>query len=298
MASTKKALSVLREVPTPSEEKKIPILMYHSVSEPGRANHQFWPFAVSPALFAEHIKYLHEHGYVSLTVTQLIELLYHNRQSLPEKPVVVTFDDGYADFFANALPVLKRYNFVATLYITTAFVGGRSSWLWREKEGTHPMLTWDQIAEINRQGIECGGHSHTHPQLDLLSLSAARREIIQNKELLEQHLGQKISSFAYPHGYHSTAIQRILKQAGYTSACAVKYEMSVETTSPFSLARLGIMADTDVDDLATLLTSSPPSSLNALYKRSCVPVWRFVRYCSDSTTRLSAMGKARTVAKE
>jgi peptidoglycan/xylan/chitin deacetylase (PgdA/CDA1 family) len=298
MVSTKKALSVPGVVPSPSEEKKIPILMYHSISEPERANHQRWPFAVSPALFAEHIKYLYEHGYVALTVTQLITLLYHNRQSLPEQPVVVTFDDGYADFFTNALPVLKRYNFVATLYITTAFVGGTSSWLWREKEATHPMLTWEQIAEINRQGIECGGHSHTHPQLDLLSLSAARREIIQNKELLEQHLDQKIASFAYPHGYHSVALQRTLKQAGYTSACAVKYEMSVESTNPFSLARLGIMADTDVDALAALLTSSPPSLLNALYKRSCAPVWRLVRYCADSTTRLSAAGKARTVAKE
>jgi peptidoglycan/xylan/chitin deacetylase (PgdA/CDA1 family) len=288
MASIKNALSVFRAVPTPSKEKKIPILMYHSISEPGRANHQRWPFAVSPALFAEHIKYLYEQGYVSLTVTQLITLLSHNRQSLPEQPVVVTFDDGYADFFANALPVLKRYNFVATLYITTAFVGGTSDWLWHEKEATHPMLTWEQIAEINRQGIECGGHSHTHPQLDLLPLSAAQREIMQNKELLEHYLDQKISSFAYPHGYHSVALQRILKQAGYTSACAVKYEMSVETTNPFSLARLGIMADTDVDDLATLLTSSPPSSLTALYKRSCVPAWRFVRYCSDSRTRLSA----------
>src|SRR5436853_2185524 len=158
----------------------IPILMYHSIS--CRSEGNFRVFTVCPGLFAEHIKYLYEHGYTSLTVTQLVTLLYHNRQSLPKRPVVVTFDDGFADFFTDALPVLKRYNFVATLYITTAFVGGTSSWLWREKEATRPMLTWDQIVEINAQGIECGGHSHTHPQLDLLPLSAARREVVQSKE--------------------------------------------------------------------------------------------------------------------
>jgi len=281
-----------------SKEKKIPILMYHSISEPERVNNQLWPFAVSPALFTEHIKYLYEHGYTSLTITQLITLLYHNRQSLPEQPVVVTFDDGYADFFANALPVLKRHNFVATIYIPTAFVGSTSNWLLREREATHPILTWDQIVEINGQGIECGGHSHTHPQLDLLPLSTARREIVQSKELLEHHLGQKIASFCYPHGYHSVDLQRTVKEAGYTSACGVKHEMSLETTNPFSLGRLQVCADTGVDALATLLTSSPPSPATLLYKRASAPVWRLVRYCSNSMTRLSALGNASTVVKE
>jgi peptidoglycan/xylan/chitin deacetylase (PgdA/CDA1 family) len=298
MASTKKTSEVLRVAPTPSEKQKIPILMYHSISEPERANHQLWPFAVSPALFAEHIKYLYEHGYASLTVTQLITLLHHNRQNIPERLVVVTFDDGYADFFSAALPVLKRYNFVATLYIATAFVGGTSSWLWREKEASHPMLTWDQIAEINKQGIECGGHSHTHPQLDLLPLSTARREVVQSKELLEHHLDQKVSSFSYPHGYHSVALQRIVREAGYTSACAVKYEMSVETTNLFSLGRLQVSADTGVDALATLLTSSPPSLATTLYKRTAAPLWRLVRYCSNSMTQFPVLGNASTVVKE
>lgn len=277
----------LNATPASSEKKKIPILMYHSISEPERANHQLWPFAVSPRVFDEHIKYLKERDYTSLTVTQLITLLCHKRENLPERPVVVTFDDGYADFSTNALPILKRYNFVATLYIPTAFVGSTSSWLWREKEHTHPMLTWEQIREINMQGIECGGHSHTHPQLDLLPLSAARREIMQNKELLEQNLGQKISSFCYPHGYHSLALQRIVKEVGYSSACGVKYEMSLETTNPFSLGRLFVSADTDLHALTTLLTSSPASMAKALYKRTSAPVWRCLRYCSNSMTRLS-----------
>ncbi|TMC19922.1 MAG: hypothetical protein E6J34_14300, partial [Chloroflexi bacterium] len=140
------------------ELKKIPILMYHSISDPKRAGRQFRPFTVSPALFAEHMKYLYEHGYTSLTVTQLITLLSGERRRLPERPVVVTFDDGFADFFTDALPVLKRYNFVATVYIPTAFVGRTSTWLWREKEAIRPILTWGQISEMSTQGIECGGH--------------------------------------------------------------------------------------------------------------------------------------------
>jgi peptidoglycan/xylan/chitin deacetylase (PgdA/CDA1 family) len=294
MTTMKKTLSVLKTIPehllADSEAKKIPILMYHSISEPKHIiSEQLKPFTVSPTSFSEHIKYLHEHGYTSLTVTQLITLLYHDKQNLPERPVVVTFDDGFANFFTDALPILKRYNFVATLYIATAFIGGTSRWLWREKETTHPMLTWKQIQEIHAQGIECGGHSHTHPQLDIVPLSVARREIIQSKELLEQHLGQKVYSFAYPHGYHSGPIQQVLKDVGYTSACAVKYEMCQETTNPFSLARLLASEETRVDTLAALLNSSPPSPAKRLYKQACAPLWRLVRYYSYSTTKDSSL---------
>ena len=270
--------------------------MYHSISN--SSNPKFKQFAVSPAAFAEQMAYLYTRRYTPITVTQLVHARSQKEIALPERPVVLTFDDGFADFYTDALPVLKRYNFVATLYITTAFVGSTSSWLWREKETTRPMLTWDQIAEINAQGIECGGHSHTHPQLDLLPLSAARDEIVQSKEVLTHHLGQAVSSFAYPYGYHSVALQRIVKEAGYTSACGVKYEMSVETTNPFSLARLLVSEDTSIDALAALLTSSPPSLATTLYKRARIPVWRLVRRYSNSMTRHPVLGNPSAVVKE
>ncbi len=264
----------------PVEKKHIPILMYHSIAE--EASEHFKQFTVSPALFAKQMEYLHQHSYTPMTVTQLTTQLSQDKHNLPERPVVLTFDDGFADFFLSAFPILKRYYFAATVYVTTGFVGDTSRWLWREGEATRPMMTWEQIHEIDAGGIECGGHSHKHPQLDLIPLSVAQHEITHSKKVLEQHLGHNVYSFAYPHGYHSIALQRVVKAAGYTSACAVKYEMAtVETAHPFSLARLLAGPETGVSELATLLTSSAPSSITRVYKRACVPAWRFVRYTSN-----------------
>src|SRR5438874_1635195 len=96
-----------------SEKKKIPILMYHSIS--CSYNPRFKEFTVPPEVFAEQMAYLHEHNYTTLTVTQLAQA--RNAGSLPEKPVVITFDDGFADFLTVAWPVLQRYKFAATMYI-------------------------------------------------------------------------------------------------------------------------------------------------------------------------------------
>lgn len=273
------------------EKKKIPILMYHSISQ--STNPKFKQFSVPPTLFAEHMAYLYQHDYTTLSATQFIQIRVQGKDKLPERSVLVTFDDGFADFFTEALPVLRWYGFVATLYITTAFINGTSLWMQHEGETTHSMLTWDQLLEINKCGIEIGAHSHSHPQLDILPLSLARDEIVRCKRLLEDKLSQEVWSFAYPHGYHSAAIQRLVREAGYTSACAVKYEMNTETTDPFALARLKMSSDTSVDALATLLTMRCPLPITTLYKRARIPVWRLVRRFSNLRGQnLQASGSA------
>ena len=258
-------------------KKNVPILMYHSISQ--HATRKYKPFAVLPALFADHMAYLHQHAYTPITVTQFINTRAKGVSALPERPVILTFDDGFADFFTDAFPVLQRYGFTATLYVATAFVNGTSRWLHREGEAARSMLTWDQLTKIITTGIECGGHSHCHPQLDTLPIVVARDEIVQCKRLLERHLDQEVSSFAYPYGYHTAAIKQLVREAGYSSACAVKYEMSSETTDPFALARLMIKSSTSVGTLAALLTQHHPSAVTAMYKRARVPVWRITRRC-------------------
>ena len=265
------------------EKKQIPILMYHSIAQ--STNPKFKQFAVPPALFAEHMTYLRQHSYTPINVTQLVCMFLQGKFALPERPVVLTFDDGFADFYTNALPVLQQCGFTATLYIATGFIGSTSRWLAREGEATRPMLTWDQVNEISTCGIECGGHSHWHHQLDALPLAEARDEIVRCKALLEDHLGQKVSSFAYPHGYHSAAIKRLVREAGYTSACVVGYAMSSTTADPFALARLRVGADTSLDVLAALLAQPVPSVGTTMYKRFRTLGWRLVRRCSASVTR-------------
>ena len=264
-----------------SKRKKIPILMYHSIS--CSLNPRFKQFTVPPAVFAEQMAYLYSHRYTPITVTQLIQALSRNSFVLPEQPVVLTFDDGFADFFTAAIPVLKQHNFAATLYLATAFIGGTSRWLRYEQETTRPMLTWDQLIEISASGIECGAHSHSHPQLDILPATVARDEIVQSKRLLEDHLSLEILSFAYPHGYHSARVQQLVREAGYTSACAVKYAMSSETDDPFSLARLLVSPDSNGEEFAALLTgrSSPPTAaVYQIYARARASAWRLVRRCA------------------
>ncbi len=267
-------------------KKKVPILMYHSISD--IANPRFRQFTVSPTLFAEQMAYLRQHAYTPITVTQFMRALFPGETALPDRPVVLTFDDGFADFFKDALPVLKRYNFTATLYVSTAFVDGTSRWLQREGEARHLMLTWEELAEISMSGIECGAHSHSHPQLDTLPCSVARDEILQSKRLLESHLGREIFSFAYPYGYHTARVRQLVREAGYTSACAVRHAMSSVTDDPFSLARLMVHADTTINKFAALLTGRSSSLATAVYKiyaRARTPGWQLFRRCAASVTQ-------------
>jgi peptidoglycan/xylan/chitin deacetylase (PgdA/CDA1 family) len=262
------------------EKKKIPILMYHSISQ--SANPKFKQLAVLSASFAEQMAYLYQHFYTPINVTQLVRMLSIEKSALPERPVVLTFDDGFADFFTHALPTLEKFNFTATLYITTGYIGSTSRWLRPEGETSRLMLTWDQIAEINTRGIECGAYTHSHPQLDTLPLPVARKEIVKSKELLEWHLGQEVTSFAYPFGYYTTAVRQQVRQAGFTSACAVKFAMNLETTDFFTLERLMVTADTDIKAFASLVTGRSPL-IKKMYVRARIPVWQVIRRVSVAT---------------
>ncbi len=247
--------------------------MYHSIAHD--ATRCFKQFTVSPTLFAEQMAYLSKQGYMPLTVTQFISA--RAQAALPPRPVLLTFDDGFADFASGALPILQHYGFTATLYVATAYVNATSRWLFREGEGRRPMLTWPQLLDVSRCGIECGAHSHSHYQLDVVSHAVARAEIVLSKQLLEQHLGVAVSSFAYPFGYHTASVRDLVRTAGFTSACAVKHAMSAVTTDPFSLARLMVKANCGVEAFATLLEGRLPSLAEALYVRTRTPFFQLAR---------------------
>lgn len=266
-----------------ADKKKIPILMYHSISE--QATKKYRPFAISPALFAQQVAYLHEQAYTPITVSEFIAGKASGGAGLPVRPVLITFDDGFEDFYTGAFSTLREYNFKATLYIVTKYVEGTSRWLQREGEADRPMLTWDQVREISAVGIECGGHTHTHPQLDTIAHSRVREEVSTCKKILEEHLGQEVRSFAYPFGYHTEAIKQIVREAGYSSACAVRYEMCSEETDQFALTRLKVGPTTSVAKLESLLTSDTSSMFVEAYKRARVPLWRIARRFTAPVTR-------------
>ncbi|GLV59238.1 hypothetical protein KDH_60650 [Dictyobacter sp. S3.2.2.5] len=253
--------------------------MYHSISS--TTNSRFSPFTVSPELFTEQMSYLTTHGYTPITVTQFMQARTHNGCALPEKPVVLTFDDGFADFLMYAVPILRQFNFAATLYVSTAFLDGTSLWLRKEGETQRRMLTSSELRQVDTYGIECGGHTHRHPQLDMLPPQMAREEIVICKDVLEQILGHAVSSFAYPFGYYTPRIQQFVHDAGYISACAVRHMMSSEQTDPFALARLWVKPTTTPDLFGRLLDGVGMSTLQTFYLQMRTPVWRVVRRCSS-----------------
>jgi peptidoglycan/xylan/chitin deacetylase (PgdA/CDA1 family) len=275
-----------------SQSTMVPILMYHSISRFAAA--KFRPFAVSPTAFAEQMSYLHEQGYTPVTTTHYIAARTVAGAQLPERPVVITFDDGFADFYTDALPVLQRYGFTATLYVTTAFVGETSRWLRKEGEADRPMLTWQQLTEVVQTGIECGGHTHMHPQLDTLSKTAAQHEITHCKEVLEQQLGHEINSFAYPFGYYTAQVRQLVAEAGYSSACAVKHAMSSDATDALGLTRFMVAADTDIQTFARLLTGTGISRAAEIYLSTRTLVWQTIR---RSSTYMANSLPGKTVAR-
>ncbi len=253
---------------------KIPILLYHSIAEQASRRWRHW--TIHPEQFASQMANLDQLGYTPITVSQFVESMSDAGEALPERPIVLTFDDGFADFHSKALPVLQRFSFGATLYITTGYVGDSSRWLRAEGEADRPMLTWHQIDEIASANIECGAHSHRHKQLDLLPLSNAKDEIERSKAALEQRLGRRVASFAYPHGYYSDQIRQMVRDAGFSSACGVKHAISSLNDDRFALARIIVSGQTDIYQFSMLLIGRGVSSA-PVRERMRTKTWRLVR---------------------
>jgi peptidoglycan/xylan/chitin deacetylase (PgdA/CDA1 family) len=214
---------------------RVPILMYHSIS--ARPPAATAPLAVHPAAFADQMAWLRDHGFTPLTLSGL-------DRALPERPVVITFDDGYADFHEVALPILARHGFPATVFVTTGWVDDAGA----EAAGRplDRMLAWRQIEEAAAAGVEFGGHSHSHPQLDQLPRPRLRDELERNKGILEERLGAPVTAMAYPFGYSSARVRREVRGAGYTTACAVANDLSDGGHDALALPRLTIRAATSL----------------------------------------------------
>ena len=219
---------------------RIPILMYHSVS--ARPPAATAALAVSPAAFADQMALLADRGCTPVTLTEATALLRGQDIGAGRRPVVITFDDGYADFHEEALAVLDRYGFPATVFLTTGWM--RDAGAGAAGRPLDRMLSWPQVAEAARHKVEFGGHSHSHPQLDQLPLPALRGELVRNKKLIEDRLGVPVTSMAYPYGYSSARVRREVRGAGYATACAVANGLASGGDDAFALPRLTVKATT------------------------------------------------------
>jgi len=229
----------------------IPILLYHSVSDTPTGD--FGPFTVSRAQFAAHLDRLLARGFATLTIGQLLAGV-RAHGPLPERTAVVTVDDGFADFQANAWPELQKRGINPTLYMTAGVIGGRPSWLAPLRAEQLRMLNQRQLVALAAQGCEIGAHSMSHPQLDCLTSDQAAQEIRQCKEVLEHVLGQSVDSFAYPHGHYNREVRQMVVDAGYSSASAVKDALSHLDDDQFALARITVKSKFDETKIDQVLS--------------------------------------------
>jgi len=250
----------------------VPVLMYHSIAT--SATRKFRRFAVEPTEFAAQMEYLNDAGYTPVTAAELAG--GRPGDQLPPRPVVLTFDDAYTDFYTAALPVLREHGFRATLYVPTAYVGSTTRFNVSLGEENRAVLSWQALADIAAEDIEVAAHSHAHPQLDRVPAEVISDEVGRSRRLLEDKLGLAVDGFAYPFGYWNSAARAAVADAGYRYAFAVAELMTAPGDDLLTLPRLTVNAGIGVTGLARLLGRSPTpaSQRSAAVKRVA---WRAVR---------------------
>ena len=203
----------------------VPVLNYHQIEEKNGN-----PLTLWPDQFEAQMAYLADEGYTTITIDEMMDAL-ENGTPLPEKPVIITFDDGYADNYEYAYPILKKYGFKATIFLIYDFTN------------TYPnYLTWDQINEMKESGlIHFESHTMTHANLaELTSVDELRHEIADSHDLLSQKLGYDMHYIAYPGGRVNEEIEEITRAAGYRGGFTVHYGLSTPEEGRYQMDRIPI----------------------------------------------------------
>ncbi|WP_328497307.1 polysaccharide deacetylase family protein [Streptomyces sp. NBC_00414] len=229
-----------------SREPRVPILMYHAVSK--MPNDATRALSVTPEAFHEQMAVLSGSGFTPVDTADLARS-WRTSGPLPDRPVLITFDDGYAGVHRHALPVLSRHGFAATLFVSTGWLRGE----YDTGGGLDEMLDWDQVRELAATGVEIGGHSHTHPQLDQLSDDALRFEVRRCREIVSDELGVRPDSFAYPYGYSSRRVRRAVREAGFAQSLAVGNALARRRQGPYALRRVTVRRSTGIEEFERLV---------------------------------------------
>ncbi|MDX3570452.1 polysaccharide deacetylase family protein [Streptomyces sp. ID05-47C] len=227
-------------------EARIPILMYHAVA--AEPNDTTRALSVSPEAFAEQMALIADRGLTPLTTADLAAR-WRSGRPLPALPVLITFDDGYEGVHRHALPSLAEHGFPATLFVSTGWLRGA----YDTGGGLDTMLDWRQVRELAAAGVEIGGHSHTHPQLDQLGDSALRAELTRCRDIIADELGALPVSFAYPYGYSSRRVRTAVRENGFAQALAVGNALARRAQGPYALRRVTVRRGTGVGEFERLL---------------------------------------------
>lgn len=230
-----------------AEETVIPILTYHNFTKDEGSS-----YSINIIEFEKQMDYLATHNYAVISLSELLKGLRNGQ--LPPKPVVITIDDGFKSNFTLAYPVLKKYNFPATLFIYTNFIEKNSN-----------SLTWGEIKEMTENNLEIGSHTLSHCNLLQYKenenyenyLARIKKEIFLSKEILESKIRGKVKFFAYPYGVYSSTIKNLVIQADYEGILNANSMNNTLNTNSFSLNRKIIFGNNSFSSFIQILNQQP-----------------------------------------
>lgn len=246
-AVASEAASLLRRA-RPGRTGTLRILYYHRIDEEEHRS------CVSPRAFAEQMSFLRREGY---EVLPLSRVRTHLDECTPfaERSVVVTLDDGFADNYTRALPILVRESIPATVFLTAGYLDGPELPVLRDRSGI-PPLTWEQARAMAAEGIELGAHTLSHAMLPELDPAALAHEIEGSRDLIAERTGLRPTSFCYPRGRFDARVKQAVRDAGFALACTTLPGCVTPDTHPYSLRRTFVAQDDSLRDFAKKLDGS------------------------------------------
>jgi len=218
--------------------------MYHYISEPPPgADIYRRDLSVTPAAFEAQLAWLRDQGYESITLT---EMVYHLSLGwpLPDKPIILTFDDGYVDNYVHAFPLLQEYGYVGTFFLVTGPI-----------DFDNPdYLTWDMVQEMHQAGMDFQPHSYRHFDLHGKDMDFLIFEILAPKEAIEAHTGETPRFFSYPSGSFDDQTVAVLKSAYFWGAVVTEQGATHTSDNLFELNRIRVRGRHSLEDFVELLT--------------------------------------------
>lgn len=222
----------------------VPILMYHYIKNPNNLyNSLEVNLSVLPTNFQTQMQYLSDQGYSTISLYQLAEAINEGK-AIPKKSVVITFDDGYSDLYKNAYPILKQYNYTATVFLIARKIDARGGY-----------LSSGQIIELQNNGFELGSHTSTHRNLLSLDSTQALLEILKSKEELQRLFNTTIYFFCYPIGRYNNYIVSLVQDAGYLGAVTTLGGFAQKNSALYTLPRVRISGRDTISSFAQKIGS-------------------------------------------
>jgi peptidoglycan/xylan/chitin deacetylase (PgdA/CDA1 family) len=207
--------------------------MYHALGQRRSV------ISTQPAAFDWQMRWLYVNRFQVVPLSCIVKHL-KNGHSLPVRTVAVTFDDGFEGVYTHAFPTLARYGFTGTVFLVAEYCGRHNDWPGQPLSVPRlPLLNWSEINEMDRYGLEFGGHTFDHPRLDRLTPAALERQVVGSKTYIEERLGNAVSLFAYPYGRQSKKVIAAARRA-YSGACTTRLGIVTQDSDPFALARIDV----------------------------------------------------------